>query len=99
MKYKTAVVAIAYLLIGVGASLEASDRATITGFPYDQYMVELAHSPTPESDFRCMRRGANLGTNLSSFDRASEHQRNCLLLVTGKPRREGSFDAYMGGTT
>ena len=87
------------MVLGQLTGMVTSDLAAMDGFPHKQYLVELAHEQTARSDFICMKRGALWGVNLSTTDDKSERQKNCILLLTGSPRSDGSFDVVIGSTT
>jgi hypothetical protein len=99
MKYKSACVATACLILGSALGMAASDYATLYGFPHGSYILEIKLEPTTYSEFTCTKLGAFLGPNLSGFDFANDRQKNCILLVSGKPKSDGSFDAFPLHTT
>lgn len=76
-----------------------SDVATSRGFPYGKYLVEFKYDGSSKAAFACARRGSALGENFSGYDFESQVQTDCLLLVSGAKREDGSFDAYPGTHT
>jgi hypothetical protein len=94
MKLKLTLVLALGILMGSAFSALASASA----FPHDKFLVEFVHNASSRANYVCTRRGSALGQNLSSYDFAKDAQTNCILLLVGAARIDGSFDAYLGTT-
>ncbi len=92
-------VAVLCFLLGQVSGMLSSDIATWNGFPYAMHTVELVHEQTAAHDFRCTVTGALIGTNLSTMDKTTDRQKDCILVLAGTLNSDGSFNAYRDGTT
>ncbi len=93
MNYKPHVIAAACLALGLAIGLAASDVAAYTGFPWQEYELQLTQDQTPESLYLCTRFGVVLGGNRSDYDFEQKKQANCVVTALGTPQPDGSFTA------
>ncbi len=85
------------LALGQTSGMLTSDYFALSGYPHHRYLLTLKHEQTPESDFKCTKRGYS-ADNMSGWDPVNKRQLDCVLYTQGDLEADGSFKVFMGTT-